>query len=672
MKYPITSDDLPDYFFLILVLFLAFKRYFPMTIKATCLLLLFVFFILNDIQAQLSPFAQLSDKELQLTECSFDTDADVVVLLDEAQSDYDDRYQLLTRRHIRLKILKEKGMDDANISIHYYSNDGFEDISEVKAVTLNTEQAGTVSTIAVDKKSIFRRKINERIGEVSFSFPAVKVGSILEYEYLSTMKHYGGLQDWYFQEERPVVKSRYNLVIVPNTEFIYQVWKKPGLEVTVTPKESSNSVYFEMNNIPGLRNEPYIDSRRDYLQKVVFQLSAYGRGDGFGGNKYMTSWDEVAKELYGYSAFGGVMGKSVPGTDELIDTVKGISDPLIKMKTVYDYVRKNMGWNGGYSRYATDGLKSAWQKKTGNSAEINFILFNLLIECGLEVYPALVSERWHGRVDTGYPFIDQFNSVVACVKINGRDYYLDATKKFVPAHIIPYELLNTTAFVLKRKKGELVNITNDSLGYKEIIFNGLKVLEDGTVEGITKIGSYEYARVEKEEEYTKRQAGFLRDLVKDEKIQVDIKKTNVANTANDSLSFDQEYTYISKAGGAGEYLLIPINLFSGFTYNPFWSKHRFSNINFGYKRSITILTDIALPPGLVPEELPKAMRLTNEQKDIVMIRSIDFSAGDNTIRSIIKVEFARSLYQADEYEVLQQFYKKMFEFMGEQVLLKKK
>jgi len=643
-----------------------------MNFKAVCFSLFFLCLQLNAALAQLSPFAQVSDKEIQLKECSFDTDADVVVLLDEAHSDYDDRYQLLTRRHIRLKILKEKGVADANISLQFYSKDDFEYITEVKAVTINAGAGGEVSTNAVDRKSIFTRKINERVGEVSFSFPAVKVGSILEYEYLSTMKHYGGLQDWYFQETRPVITSRYNLVIVPNTEFIYQVWKKPDLQVTVTPKESTNSVYFEMNNIPGLRNEPYIDSRRDYLQKVVFQLSAYGKGNGFGGNKYMTSWDEVARELRVYDGFGSVIGKTIPGTDEFINTVKASPNGMVKMKTVYDFVRSNMGWNGVYSRFAFDGLKSPWQKKTGNSGEINFILLNLLMESGLEVYPSLVSERWHGRINTEYPFIDQFNSVVACVKINGKNYYLDATKKFTPAHIIPYELLNTTAFVLKGKKGELVNILNDSLGYKEIVFNKLKVLEDGSIEGDTKVSSIEYARTEKREEYTEKQPGFLRNLVKDEKIQVEIKKATASNEANDSLPFEQDYHFISRAGAAGEYLLIPVNLFSGFTYNPFLSQNRFSNINFGYKRSITILTDIVLPAGMVPEELPKSMRLTNEEKDIVMTRSTDYNENDHLIRAMIKIEFSRSLYQADEYEVLQLFYKKMFEYMDEQVLLRKK
>jgi hypothetical protein len=41
--------------------------------------------------------------------------------------------------------------------------------------------------------------------------PAVKAGSIIEYHYVSTMKHYGYLDKWEFQSDLPTVKSNYFL-----------------------------------------------------------------------------------------------------------------------------------------------------------------------------------------------------------------------------------------------------------------------------------------------------------------------------------------------------------------------------------------------------------------------------------------------------------------------------
>jgi len=634
------------------------------------ILLLFILSSLPITAQTFTPFGEFSAEETFMKQCSFDPDADAIVLLDEAESDYNDAYHLVTKHHVRIKVLKEKGISNADISIHFWRKDGFEELNVTRAETFNLVPGEVPVGIKVERKSFFKRDINERYGEVAFTFPAVKTGSILEYEYVSEMKHYGGLEDWYFQESRPVLRSKYNLVIVPNTEFTYRVVKRIDFNAVVTPNSNRGSIYFEMNNIPGLSDEPYMDSRNDYLQKVVFQLSAYGRGDGFN-SKYMTSWEEVTRELNVQSGFGNLIGKNIPGTDDFIKEVQGAGTAIGKMNKVYNYVQRNMNWNGLYRIYAPDGLKTAWQKKSGSTAEINFVLINLLREAGLEVYPILVSERWHGRVDASYPFIGQFSSVIACVKINGTNYYLDAKEKYNPANMPPYSILNTTAFVVNKKNGGLVNIVNDSLQYREAIYNELKVAADGTVEGNTKVSSAEYARAKKVEQYTEHRTDFFSNNFKDGAINIDIKKFDVNNMGNDSLSFDQHCSFTSKLGITGDYSFIPLNLFSGFIKNPFTSNKRFSNINFGYKRSINIITEVSLPEGFVIEALPQAVKLMNPEKDITMTRSVDFNKGDNKLLAVIKIDFTRSLYDSSDYDVLQAFYKKMFEYLDEPVLLKK-
>lgn len=644
-------------------------------IRIRQLLLIFVLPVLVQSAAsaqKFSPFGELSAEEIAMKQCSFDPDADAVVLLHEANSSYDDSYHLITRHHIRIKILKEKGTGNGDVSITFWRKDDYENISAVKAATFNIDANGQISSTNVERKSIYRKNINERIGEVVFSFPSVKVGSILEYEYESNMKNYGGLEDWYFQEKRPVMISRYNLVIVPNSEFTYRVLKRADFDAVVKNDASNGSVFFEMKNIPGLGNEPYMDSRKDYLQKIIFQLSAYRQQDGFGGSKYMTSWAEVSRELLSYSGFGGMIGKNIPGTDDFIKGLTNVNSETEKMKRVFEYVRSNLTWNHTYGKYAPDGLKGAWQKKTGSSAEINFILISLLKEAGLEVYPALVSYRRHGRVDTGYPFVDQFTSVIGCVKINAVRHYLDATDKLTPIHIIPNELLNTTAFIVHKKNGGLVTIADSSLAYREAVFTDLKITDDGTVAGKTKVVSSEYAKVEKQHEYSGNRNEFINDHFKKEKIAIDIKKLDISGTDSDSLPFTQECEFSAKLGASGAYNFLPLNLFSGFVSNPFISDNRFSNINFGYKRSINIITEILLPATFSVEELPKAIRLSNQEKDISMVRSAEYKKAEHSILAVIRIEFSKSLYESDEYPVLQSFYKKMFEYLDEPVLLKRK
>ncbi len=78
--------------------------------------------------------------------CAFDSEAVAIVLLDEAVSDYDDQRQLITHRHIRIKILKEKGIEHANIAIPFYAKNDFQSIDIIEAQAFNFD-ANNMQTI---------------------------------------------------------------------------------------------------------------------------------------------------------------------------------------------------------------------------------------------------------------------------------------------------------------------------------------------------------------------------------------------------------------------------------------------------------------------------------------------------------------------------------------------
>ncbi|MEP7142982.1 MAG: DUF3857 domain-containing protein [Ferruginibacter sp.] len=609
--------------------------------------------------------------EISLKQCAFDKDANAVVLLHEAYSDYDDDHRLITTHHIRVKILKEKGISSADISIPFYRKDDFEQIDMVEGMTINAINGEPMVNTRLERKSIFTKKTNERYGEVVFAFPVIRVGSIIDYKYRSIMKHYGGLEDWNFQEELPVLMSKYTLVILPNMEFAYRINKAANIPITVKKESFKGSVEFEMHNIPGLGDEPYMDARRDYLQKVIFQLSSYGRDD-MGKKNFMTSWDEVTRELSTAGEFGGQLSKNIAGTDDFIKQTKILASPEEKMKAVYIYVRNNMSWNGLYSKYVVDGVKDAWQKRSGSSGDINLLLVNLLKGASLEAYPMLVSERFHGKVNSDYPFIGQFNSVFACVIINHKKYFLDATDKSVPPHLTPFNILNTTAFVVNRKVGGLVNITNDTLQYKEDIIANLELSENGTISGDVSVNSRDYARMKKLEDYKADKNKFLNRYFTVGATNITGKDLELVNRENDSMPFEQHCKLSGRLNTTGEYSFLPLNLFTGFDTNPFLSDNRFSNINFGYRRSINLNTSIQLPANYVIDEMPKSVKLTTPDKDIIFIRQVDYDKENNSIRCIMWFEFKKSLYEADLYPMIKEVYQKIFDYLKEPVVLKKK
>ncbi len=86
------------------------------------MLLAFLFLPDNSANAQTDPykFGKISAEDLSLTACSYDKDADAVVLFDIGKAKFDmtdEGFELIYERTRRIKILKESGVNYANIEI---------------------------------------------------------------------------------------------------------------------------------------------------------------------------------------------------------------------------------------------------------------------------------------------------------------------------------------------------------------------------------------------------------------------------------------------------------------------------------------------------------------------------------------------------------------------------
>ncbi len=632
------------------------------------------------VQAQVFPnYGSISQEEKLLKECAFDKEAEAVYLLHEGISNYNEDYNLITEHHIRIKILKEKGLEYANVTIPFYSNRDFEFISKIEGMVINYDEQGNRSDQKLDKKSIYTKKTTKYHSEVSFAFPSVKAGSIIEYVYRSTMKSYAGLDDWIFQEELPVVMSKYSLTIIPNYEFSYLFYKSDLLPADVKSDPQLGQIHFAMSNIPGLRNEPYMDARKDYLQRVTFQLAAYNNvtTGAFSltsstQTKYSATWQQVIKEIIGESSFGGQLNKNLDGNDDFIKRVKAGYSEADKVKMVFDYVRNNMTWNHITSKTSPDGIKNAWSKKSGTNGEINLILVNLLREAGLKADPLLVSERLNGKVNKDYPSFEQFNTVYACVMADNRKYYLDANDKFTPPGIIPAAILNTTALVVNLKSGGLITVSDEELRYSDLINISARLTDDGKINGSVFLSSQDYARVKRLKEYNQDKGKYIDDNFRKHIPGIRIDSFESKNEQIDSLDLEQKFFFQFPVQQTGDYFFLPLNLFSGFESNPFIANDRFTHINFGYKQLFSFNTIIQLPQTLKVDALPQPIKLMNDDQTVSCSRQILKDESKNSVVVRINIELKKSLYTINEYNSLKEFYKKMFGLLNEQVVLKKK
>jgi hypothetical protein len=617
-------------------------------------------------------FGVISPEEKSVKVCDFDKEAEAVYLRHEAVVDHDEDMNMITVNRVRIKILKESGIKYADVKIPFYSYDNFEKIQDVKAMVINFDAEGNKQFSLLESKYVYTRKKDQYYSEVSFAIPGVKEGSIIEYTYKSFMENYSGLDRWYFQHEIPVYFSSFSVTIMPNAEFAYQAFVSPGYtkNINVIRQENLGKYVYQMKNIPGLRSEPFMDAPKDYLQRIEFQLSSIG--SGLDRRRFMNSWDDVANDLLRNSYFGVQLEKNLPGTEDVVKAAMLKADHIEKVKTIFSYVQNRMAWNGYYGKYAIDGVKTPWDKKTGSTGEINLILINLLKSARLEVYPLLVSERDHGKVNKEYPFIDQFNKVVAYVQAGNKPMILDATDKTTPPEIIPFQLLNTTAFIVHRKKGGLIEIQDNLKGDRVNINVSGKVQPDGTLSGEALVINTGYARLRSAPEIKSNKESYISETFIKPYNTIRIDSFKIENLEADTLPLKSHALFNYHLQSTGDYKFINLNLFAGLEKNPFVQDYRFTNINFGTNRNISLSHAYKIPGEYTVDAMPKNISLIMPDTSILFSRKVFSEETSGQIIARIRIDFNRSLFKAPEYPIVKDFYKKLFDLLNEPIVLKKK
>lgn len=621
-------------------------------------------------QQQTPAFGDVSKEELTLTNCSFDKNAEAMVLFDsgEFRSTTTLPISVLNERHVRIKILKEKGLSVANVHIYYHSFNDDEVVKDIRAQTYNIDGSGNIVVSKLDTTQIFKKAINKRYSELTLLLPEAKVGSVIEYRYSIAGS---GNYRWYFQRAIPVKQSvfkvnfpvEFEIGIVPHTmlPFKMDTIKNPGRDVYL----------YSMENVPALNDEPFMLSQEDYLQRFDTRIISHNPFGFAAGRTYDRTWQDVVMMLMADEDFGEQLKKNVPRTGELDDMLKTIKEPYKRMATIHDYVRSKMDWNGYDNIWASNGVKSAWKAKKGTSGEINLILVNLLQDAGIDAHALLVSTRSNGRINRNLPSSRQFNKVMAYVEMDGKKYVLDATEKITPTRLMPLDVMATDGLLIEKvetnKWGWKVLWDEEEI-YSNAILLRADIDKDGLMKGEAVITSSDYGRVLREPRLKQGKKDFIEYYFKDHDATID--SVFFENETDDSLPLVQHVLFNQPVTASGGYNYFTANLFSGMEKNPFTADNRFSDIFFSYKQHVSIIANFSIPEGYAFEELPKNVQMITGDTGIVFTRMA--STSDNQLSVKISIDFKKPIYITEEYKEFKDFQKRLFSLLNEQFVYRKK
>ncbi len=617
-------------------------------------------------QDKLPSFGKIDKADLEMKDCDFDPGAEALVLFDVGEIQYTyiegTGWQSEAVYRTKIKIFKNSALNNAEIKLPFYSNNRYEQIINVSAISYNLDALGNIEETKMGKDAVYNKPLNKENSEISFAIPNVKAGSVFEYKYTMLRKFYGYIPSWVFQKRLPVKYSSYNLNIPEFFQYTSQTVRRQELEQKETKFDGT---WFIMRKVPGLKKEPFSSGFDDYKQKIDFQIS---RIVGLNNDRDVRStWPQIINELLESDYFGQAIKKNINGTGNLNADIAAAKSTKEKIRIVYKYVQANMQWNEDYSRYTDNGIKDAWDKKNGNIADINFILIRLLRDAGVDAKPLLVSTKENGAINTFYPFLNQFNAVTAYVKDGDEYYVLNAADKYNAFTTIPYDVLYTNGLVVDKENGGLVGLNSNNKYTNNISFT-CAVQPDAKISGEAVISCADYARNIRMNTF---KTGKLKSMLEDnEGINVKVDSFEVKNEKDEMLPLEQKVNFSGSMQEGGGYYFLPCTVFTGMGKNLFIAEDRVMDIDFSYPKSYIVSGSYILPEGFEVNELPKNTKMIMPDTSIVLTRIVQNDNG------IISFKFSLDLiapgYSADSYPYVKEFFKKMYAIIDERIVIKKK
>jgi hypothetical protein len=258
------------------------------------------------------------------------------------------------------------------------------------------------------------------------------------------------------------------------------------------------------------------------------------------------------------------------------------------------------------------------------------------------------------------------------VPVDTTNYYiLDATNKYNFYKDVPSELLNSYGLLIDKddKKYDMVVIENQA-PVRNVVMLSADIKPDGKMEGSAQISSFGYYRRDNVESYMTDGEKKYIDKLKDGDNNLNITSLKMENLAVDSLPLTQNVVFnLALTGSDDNYIYFKPNLFTSLGANPFLNENRSSDIDFGFRDNYVITGTYKMPAGYKVDAMPKSVSMLMPDQTISFKRIAGEQDGSIMVRYVI--DFKKSMFFKENYAELHDFFKKMYEMMNEQVVLKK-
>ncbi|MHC5200622.1 DUF3857 domain-containing protein [Myroides sp. LJL119] len=605
-------------------------------------------------------------------------DADLEVL-DEHQEVYFDFsnvdlefkvVQIVTKK---IKIYKESGASQASFVVGFTRNNYIQEKVSLEFANIYELKGSQIQKKQVDSSWILNPTNTKDYKEVGIDFSKVKPGSIIEYSYVKITNYFDVLPVWEIQSHIPKLRSTFSSTI---PEYYHYEFVNNG-SVKISHKQEnvisnfSQSRQFldktsvpsikttlQASQIPAYQNQPYINNAQNYLAYVKMDLIwvqyPYSNKQVIleSKPKFLESLVK-SKYFFGQIQQDKYFNKQINKAEYLALPVKQ------RAQKVLELVQSKVKWNKQYSVFSSQGAKTAFNKGTGSSADINFILISMLNYVDIPAMPVLISTTDNGVKTTWQSMY--YNNTIAVVNIDQQYFFADASSAFSSLGLLPLEDLNGQGQAIS-STGELMqfNMVPEFLSTAKESYQ-MELHADGSIRGALlasyqgyysmwfnqlyqQIGTFGYSQRFTQDHYGMRLS------------EIDI--TNLNNASNNVRVVAKVFKDSGVLNFNNKLFVNPYDWFSE-KINPFTATQRFGDISFEFPSSQVYNVSFTIPKGYKVSQTPKQIQLEDSQ--IQMQLTSNITVKQNSVE--VQLVFVRQQAQIAkvQYDRVQGFFEKMQE-----------
>lgn len=625
-------------------------------------------------QDDLPKFGSIEKADLELKSCSFDPDAPAMKFFEVEEMTFDIfsyGTRMKTEKRVRIKIFNERGFKYASVRIPYLSKRGIAKIKKLRGYIYNLDANGKIVKELLGLSDFFTDQVAENVEVVNFTFPHVRSNSVIEYEYSTIENDIIGISPWLVQDEIPVAYTSVSMESPARSGIIEKVFGPDIVDKNMyyLKNDQFKKTIFSKKNIPSYHPEPFMSSYKDNLLKVIFIFSPYvDYSYKFTDSTAAPVWKVAGKSFIRSPSFQNKINRPIPGTSEIVDSAKKIASKRERIYYIFETVKKR--WRGSIEQTTkADSLEEAWSTRNATSTEANLILMNMLYSAGISCVPILISTRENGRVDKSFPSAGQFNGFDVIAFDSTKQYFLDASQRYQSFLDPPANILNRDVLVMSFDSAYWATVVDDRPLIKQSVNIFADINAEGKVEGTANMQYFDYAKAirldttKKEDEeqdnfFDKRPLG----------LKIISSKQDLTDSPEDPLFETVEFSY--EPQNTNEFYFINPQLFTHTNKNPFITEKRVTDIDLGCNQFFISTMEINLQGLFEIDHLPKNIVL--RAPDSSFFYKAVYSGNSQKLIASQTFEIRRANFSKDEYSGIQDFFKRMYAIISEEIVLKKK